>query len=126
MAKVPEDWDGTLWRKPDEHSGDYWAVWYGPGGVDGEYATEVEADVGGYTVREYSDVTGTITPDDPDEPVLVTQTYIWDDDLVEAIDELGIKPPKKDLDWLRLAVGYGVAYMHEWGGEESWTDELPH
>lgn len=91
------------WRAPDKQVKLFrgWAVWYGPGGEEGDCATEVEDD----NVRSYQYVEGY----DARTPYLVTETYVGD---VYA-NNIG-----------QLAQ-IGVDRLSEHGGVESWARELP-
>lgn len=93
----------TPWREPDVLGpGDY-AVWYGPEGRDGDCAVEVD----GPYVRQYQSVVGYL--EDHNGPqFLCTETYL--EDCPEEI---------------RLRAAIGVAHIAEFGGEESFVDELP-
>lgn len=135
-------------RDPDAEVSLSWAVWYGPGGVDGDVATEVELDGGsGIYVREYNNVVGTLDEGsyDESEPFLVLETYLSADDIERVAlaqhlddlhdamsepddpDEFTIVPDDDDarLLILRYAATIGVKYIGERGGEESWAAELP-
>jgi hypothetical protein len=101
-------------REPDEEVAGY-AIWYGPDGAEGDVATEVEREHLGYIVREYHHVEGYIDDYDPDEPFLVTETVVDEDDVPDVDDRMA----------LRYAAAIGVQQMFERGGEESWASELP-
>jgi hypothetical protein len=110
-------WDGRPFRVPDEYySG--WAIWYGPGGVEGDCATEAETTGYDFTVSEYQFVS-------EEDQFLKTSTHVTSDELEAAQVARGQRMPRNDQEWLRLAAGYGVAKLAYWGGEEDWVYSLP-
>jgi hypothetical protein len=115
-----QSWDGRPFRRPDVYSeGTGYAVWYGPGGREGENATEVETSGSGFDVTEYQYIGG------PEEHFLQTRTWVDVDELTEAQRVRGQRLPRTEEEWLRLAAGYGVARLFEYGGEEEMVDSLP-
>jgi hypothetical protein len=112
------------WREPDDAS-EYSAVWYGPGGrEEAEQATEIESTSGGWYVREYQHMAGYVDDFDPDEPFLVTEAFVDQDETLAALDEAGITDLGR-FGLLRYAVAFGVADLAERGGSESYAAELP-
>jgi hypothetical protein len=106
-----------LWRTPDEHGGD-WAIWYGPGGADGDDATLVRHSGGGregsenFDVYEVHNATGEIEDIDPDSPFLVQSTFV-------EVPSQGTM-----LKTMRAAAGIGVEQLSQHGGTEDWWDSL--
>lgn len=95
------------WREPDvtvEGNG-YYSVWYGPGGEEGDCATEVE----GNNVREYQHVEGYFDEYDKDKPFMCTETFVEN---------------AEDYD-VRTIVAIGVQQIAEFGGEETMEANLP-
>ena len=136
------------YREPDSQVDTSWAVWYGPDGEDGDFATEVDRQIGGFVVREYQSVVGYFDEGtyDESEPFRVSETWVsreeleklaisnqplWDamnesDDPDEA--ELSMVPDDADARSLilRYVAAFGVRYMQERGpSEESFAAELP-
>lgn len=117
-----------LWRPPDESDRDS-AVWYGPEGPEGDVATAVSK-IGRYEYRigEVQDVRGLI--ENPEENFLVTSVWIDLDAVVQKALRIGGDEARNRLDSmdeenkLRIAVGIGVGYMAERGGDESWAPSL--
>lgn len=119
-------WDGEEWREADVRERDR-AIWYGPGGKDGDYATELESYKDHWIVREYSrqDRKG---PDD----ILMITAYFEHKLVIDALflrnmmrtplEALGDEDPWA---FYRYAVSLGVAEIAYRGGDESWVDELP-
>jgi len=119
-----EQWNAKKWRKPDVWIDGY-AIWYGPGGAEGENATEVELDSMGIQISEYQYLPGLVDGVVPGEEFLKTSTYLDIDDVLRALKGARIRKPKTDKDLIRWAVGLGVAQIAYWGGDEDYTDELP-
>lgn len=122
------EWDRRPWREPDESvesydHGDY-AVWYGPDGPEGDVATEVNPEYRGWEVAEYRDVSWLDAEAgiETDTPFLKISTLVTKDELETA---LGRPSPEDASLASRLAVGYGVAYIAWYGGEEERVEELP-
>lgn len=108
MAKVKK------FREPDNYfsSDDYlgeWAVWYGPRGSEGDVATEVEKEVGGYIVSSYQHVAGLIDDYDTDFPYLKTSTFVDDEETTD----------------IREAAFIGIERLDNQGGDEEMVAELP-
>ena len=95
-----------LWRKPDvhhEYGDEQHAIWYGPGGKDSEWATEVYFDnYNGWSVSEYTY--------NPHNNKYAKQTRV--------INEVITYSPC-------AAVSTGVERLAWWGGEMEWVDKLP-
>lgn len=101
-------------REPDQCVFDateqpIWAVWYGKGGVEGDVATEVSKEVGGWVVSSYQHLAGLIDDYDPEYSFLKTTTWI-DDKLTDDIRE---------------AAFIGIDQLDNSGGEEEMTESLP-
>ena len=117
-----------LWRPPDESDADS-AIWYGPEGPEGDVATAV-AKSGDYEYRvgEVQDVRGLI--EDPEADFLVTAVWIDLDSAVQHALRINGDEARRRLDSLdegkklRMAVGLGVGYLAERGGDESWAPTL--
>jgi hypothetical protein len=101
------------WRTPDDQVVGIryhrtWAVWYGPAGINGDYATEIESTPGGWVVREYQCVLGYF-----DEyngpPFLCTETFV----------------SNEESDQYEIAIDIGVKRIAYYGGDESFVDSLP-
>jgi len=127
-----EQWDGEKWRKPDEFVDSsrpglgVIAIWYGPGGPDGENATMVEWD--GYDsieVSEYQYLPGLVDEVITGEEFLKTTAYLDTDDVVDTLRRAGVRKPKNNEELLRWVAGLGVAHIAYWGGTEEYVDELP-
>ena len=115
------------WREPDDYN-EWLAIWYGPGGRDeAEQATKIEQEGGrrGWVVSEYQHLEGYVDDFDPDEPFLVTETVVDRQETLDALAEAGLSEPEDELEIMRYAVAFGVAYLAERGGEESFDSELP-
>jgi len=120
-------------RKPDdEGSGVY--IWYGPGGKEGDNATETEEEHGGWRVSEYANVEGVIEDLDPDEPFLKTSTFVERKELFEALavahvfvteDQKDDPTDAEEAMFARWATAYGAEKLAYWGGEEEFVDALP-
>ena len=132
--RVVEQWDVDPWREPDSIDSDgTQMIWYGPEGVEGDDATEIqfeEMSVGFvFIVTEYTGTAGVI--EDPPAPILQTRTYFDVNELIEVMKAAGrsdrriTNPDLPMEDLLRLAVGYGVAKLAYMGGDESWAEVLP-
>lgn len=98
------------WRKPDAYTKTdltEQAIWYSVGGVNGDYATEVEK-VGAneYGVREYVNVEGMIEDYDKENPFLCTATTVTAQNIYDAVK-------------------HGIRYLGYFGGSESFVSELP-
>lgn len=127
-----EHWDGKQWRNPDvfvDHSKvglGVVAIWYGPEGVNGCYATVVESNDGNYfEIAEYVCVAD--FSDDPErEPdnFLVTKTGFIRDELKRFFRRQKIRI-KNNKDFCRWVAGLGVAQSSYWGGVEEYESELP-
>lgn len=94
------------WRQPDCFFLAQWGIWYGPNGVEGDCATEVELGCGYYAVREFQNISGLIEDFDKDFPFLCT--------------EITVKASN-----LRHAAALGVLKIAEQGGDESFVETLP-
>jgi len=104
------DYSDTVWREPDLRIGNTYAVWYGPAGVEGDCATEIEHDGWYWRITEYQHVGGLVDEYQADTPFLTQTTYI---------DTLAAHVP------LRYVVSRGVDYMGHYGGSEGWEEYLP-
>jgi len=111
-------------REPDIYLDGY-AIWYGPAGVDGDVATEVERiDFGRFNVAEYQDTTGYFDVEQ-DPSILKTSAYA---DLSEIVENYSVTEEEledDDLLAIRWAARAGVDAMANNGGEEEFVDELP-
>lgn len=108
MAKIKK------FREPDDYFSAKdgtvkWATWYGPRGSEGDVATEVEKEVGGYIVSSYQHVAGLIDDYDTDFPFLKTSTWV---DEEETSD-------------IREAAFIGIERLDNQGGDEEMVAELP-
>lgn len=122
------NWDRKPFRVPDESveskdHGDY-AIWYGPAGDEGDVATEVTPEYGGWEIAEYRDVSWLDAEAgiEGDDPFLKISTRVTLDELEGA---LGRPVPEDSALASRLAAGYGVAYLGYYGGTEERVKELP-
>lgn len=116
------------WRMPDDEGKD-WAVWYGPGGSEGDTAS-VAARTSPYQYRfgEVQNVVGLI--DNPVKNFLVTSVTIDLDDAIqwalhidgdEARQRLDQAPEQKKL---RIAAAVASDLIPKFGGEERWAGTL--
>jgi hypothetical protein len=122
--------DLEAWRKPDVYTdssdlGWVIAIWYGPGGVEGENATEVEVSNRIIDVTEYQYLPGLVDDVPPGEEFLQTEYSFDKDELYAALKEVGIRKPRSNLALVKHAAAYGVQMLSFWGGTENYTDELP-
>ncbi len=126
-----EQWDKRPWRKPDIYRWDKklnygTAIWYGPEGVKGDVATEVELDGDYIKINEYQDITGYVDElPSEDSPFLVKSVSFDSEDVFDTLSETRIRKPRSISQLFRWSAGLGVAYMAYWGGEESYAGELP-
>jgi hypothetical protein len=120
-ANTLEQWNGKRFRMPDAFDGNS-AVWYGPGGADGEHATVATFDGDDVIVWEYTYVVGLI--EDPYADYAVTKTHLACAD-IEAALPAGGGGFTSNLQVLRWAAALGVAKLAYHGGEESWANKLP-
>lgn len=131
-GKNPEqrfDWNGRPFRKADRLH-DYGAVWYGPDGPDGDIATQVEPDGGGYRVSEYTNIEAEI--EDAPRPFLCTSAHVERHALHAAVraltphgeEEVARMREDSELEE-RYAAGLGVAQLAHLGGDETFVDDLP-
>ena len=111
--------DGSPYRKPDSHYRDQWAVWYGPGGPEGECATELGKVQGGYAVSEYRCMVGRL---DEEEPFLRITAWVSDE---EASAARRAWNPRSRLPLPQFAARIGVNRIGENGGEETFVADLP-
>lgn len=119
-------WDGREWREPDD-KGEFTWIWYGPGGKEGEHATQIERSLDGWDVWEY------VYVEDQPGPDRFLKTYAWVPDrmLVEALyrtrgEVFDVEEIEEDFwSWARFAVGLGVSVIGYFGGQEEWVDSLP-
>lgn len=122
------DWKADEWRDPDYRDDFSW-VWYGPGGKEGDHATELEWLGGGWNVSEYAGVGGEASPYGLD--ILKTTTFIGNIFLSDALwraKGISITPEAIDEDpdeWGKFAVSLGIAYLAYFGGNEEWVESLP-
>lgn len=115
-------------RKPDRSDKEF-AVWYGPGGEDGDSATEVEMSDPSYgggpiSVSEYESLVGYVDDVDEDRPFRKITTTFDVAELRAAIKAYrGNKLGGADIK--RWAAGYGSAVIAHYGGDEETVDSLP-
>lgn len=121
-------WNAEEWREPDYKDDISW-IWYGPGGKEGDSATELEWEGDGWHVSEYAMVGGEASPYGLD--ILKTTIFVGDEFLAEALwRQKGIAVGKEEIreadeDWAKLAVSLGVADLQYFGGSEDWVEALP-
>lgn len=121
-------------RKPDVDSRGVY-VWYGPGGEEGDNATETTKVFRGWTVSEYQYVEGQIEDVDPDAPFLKTSTVVERKELFEALavahvfvteDQQDDPSDAEEAMFARWATAYGVEKLAYWGGDkEEFVESLP-
>lgn len=120
------NWDRDEWREPD-YKDDFSWIWYGPGGKEGGYATELERTSGGWDVSEYVLVEGNVT----DLNFLKSTIFVTDECLAEALyreKRILVDPgmiEESPDEWGLWAVSLGIADLGYYGGSEEWVDELP-
>jgi hypothetical protein len=105
---------------PDVSVGDTWAIWYGHGGPESEFATEVESDGRDYRVRDYTYISeGTGAGE-----YLVQEAYVEEDDIVDLHN---VSPEELEgMLGLRWAAAVGKDFIANGiNVEESTADELP-
>jgi hypothetical protein len=109
-------WNRRPFRKPD-HEECHYAIWYGPGDADGDFATTVSYEDDYFVVTEYSR--------HPDDGELITQSTQIGVQLVRdtVLQEKGFKPATNGLHlW---ATSIGVAALAYYGGDEDTAIDLP-
>jgi hypothetical protein len=118
--RVPDVWRGY----PNARAAE--AIWYGPGGQEGDYATMVEIEPGEIIVTEYTNFYAAGSePDDPSEPYGLQKVTFDTEDIIALLKKHGKKRPKTPKELARWAASIGVAEIAYWGGEDSWASELP-
>jgi hypothetical protein len=120
-----EQWVKRPWREPDvwvEGRHRSTAIWYGPNSPEGDDASMVEGENSSFTFTMYHNPTGEI--DNPEDTYLVQSTALDASAIYAELKLAKIKPASlKDL--FRWIVGIGSAHLAYYGGEDSWTSELP-
>ena len=112
-------------REPDEQVGDSWAVWYGPGGVEGEHATEVESNgYNAFDVGQYVYI-GDSIDEEPEGDFEKTTAYVNFDFIANNysvdINELEESPNLA----IRWAAQAGIDRISNEGGDKEYVDDLP-
>ena len=100
------------------------AIWYGPAGVEGDYATEVETQgaTDFFEVSEYMP----LERHEEGSPILkVTSTIDARDELMDTLIKLKVPLPSNVKDLTRYVAALGVAKIAYWGGTEEEVEELP-
>ncbi len=117
---------GEPWRKPDVDVVGGYFVWYGPGGVEGDVASELEYEGGDWKFSSYQHVEGYFDEYDKDFPFLKTTVRFDTKDLKSALKALGIKLAKHDDSKVALyAADYGQAALAYYGGTDKMVRDLP-
>lgn len=128
MAKRVKEIAGIeLFREPDEVGPDY-AVWYGPGGPEGDVATVATLSGIMGEVQYVADVI-----EEPEADFLVTSTSV---DLAKEVsdhfkDEEDPEEEAEDLleslddtEKMRMIASIGADHIPRYGGDEEWAETL--
>ena len=101
-------------------------IWYGPGGDEGDCASELEFESGDWKFSSYQHVEGYLDEYDKDFPFLKTTVRFDTKDLKSALRQLDIKTKKlDDYDLALYAADYGQAAEAYYGGTEEMVEDLP-
>lgn len=135
MTKAPNKelfkgviWDLTPWRTPD-YQDEGKSVWYGPDGKDGQEASVILYQDGGWAFGQYTGVEGVI--DNPPALILSTFTFISFEELQRAVMEKSMTEVPVDAferasdAWAPFAAAAGAVKLSYYGGQEEWIDQLP-
>ena len=99
------------------------AIWYGPAGPEGDYATEVEWENNGFNVSKYMPLEP--HPIGGETHIIKITTFIEADEIINTLRNLKIRLPENVQKLARYAAAIGVAKIASWGGEEDEVEELP-
>jgi hypothetical protein len=125
LNSIVQQMRGEQWRDPDEGTFDSTMIWYGPGGVEGDCASEFEYESGDWKFSSYQDVEGYFDEYDENFPFLKTTVRFDNKDLNAALRSLGIKVPKSNSKLALYAADYGQAALAYYGGTDEMVEDLP-
>ena len=119
---------GEQWRQQDVGVFDEdvrTLIWYGPGGVEGDCASELEDEGGFWQFSSYQRVDGYFDEYDKDFPFLKTTVSFDTVSLKDALKLLCISTKLDRLGLALYAADYGQAALAYYGSREEMVEDLP-